>query len=527
MGSRAPIASILLMCLACAVQAAHLRWSSQSDVVTLDPHAFNESFTTQQNGLFYDFLIGRDKDYQIIPGLAASWERLNATTWIVRVRQGVRFQDGSPLTAADVVFSFQRASRPESGFQTFARQAGSPRQMDEYTVEFTTPVPDPLFPETMGSIAIMSRAWCEKHQVTKPQDFRSKERTHASANAMGTGAFILVNHEPGVRMSYRKNPDWWGIREGLYDGNVDTVEYRPIANAGTRMAALHSGEVDFVLDPPVQDVPRLRGDKSLKVWEGQELRVLYVGMDLGREELLYSDVKGRNPFKDVRVRKAMMHAIDIEALRTQVMRGMAKPTGLMMQDPGLAGLPAELDQRPKYDEAAARRLLAEAGYPAGFAFTLDCPNDRYVNDSRICSALATMWARIGISVRVHAAPRAQYFPKVLKRDTSAFLLGIGGGSTDPVFILKLALHSRDESGRGGWNVGDLRNERLDAVIVALESEFDAERRRQLTREAMLIIREEVLVLPLHRQFVTWVSRANVTVVVRPNNALVVPWVKIH
>src|SRR6185436_4232026 len=205
------------------------------------------------------------------------------------------------------------------------------------------------------------------------------------------------------------NPNWWGIKDGRFEGNVETVEYRPITNQSTRMAALRSGEIDFVLDPPVQDIAKLREEKSLKVWEGNEIRVLFFGFDQHRPELLYSDVKGKNPFKEMKVRKALYQAIDIEAIRAQVMRGLSIPTGIVFPDPKGAGVRPELEKRLPFDPAAAKRLLAEAGYPNGFGFTLHCPNDRYINDEKICVALAAMWARLSVNVKVDAMPKAQYF----------------------------------------------------------------------------------------------------------------------
>ena len=210
-----------------------------------------------------------------------------------------------------------------------------------------------------------------------------------------------------------------------------------------------------MLDPPVQDIPKLREDSSLKVWEGAETRIIFLGFDQARDELLYSTVKGKNPFKDLRVRKALYHAIDIEAMRTQVMRGLSIPTGIPLPSPAASGLPPSMEQRLAYDPAAARRLLAEAGYPNGFGFTLDCPNNRYINDEKICVALATMWAKVGLDVKVDAMPRSLFFPKALKLETSAFIWGWGSDSPDAIFTLKPVLHSRDQArGLGTNNVGN-------------------------------------------------------------------------
>jgi peptide/nickel transport system substrate-binding protein len=373
----------------------------------------------------------------------------------------------------------------------------------------------------------MSKAWCEKNGVVKPQNYTKNEETYAVRNAMGTGPYQLTTWEQGVKILHKKNPNWWGIKAGKYEGNVETIEYRPIANAATRMAALKSGQVDFVLDPPVQDLARMRADKDMKVWDGPEVRVIYIGFDQARDQLVYADVKGKNPFKDRRVRQALYQAIDVEALKTQVMRGLAAPTGIALMDPAGAGVPAQMEKRLPYDVNAAKKLLNEAGYPSGFGFTLACPNDRYVNDEKICVAVAAMWARIGVNVKVDAMSKAQFFPRMQNRDASAFLAGWGGGSSDAIFILKPVMRSRDGKGGGESNYGDAKIEELDLLIDKLEGEMNAGERQKMINRSVKIIQDEIHVIPLHRQMIPWVSRNSVSVVHRPNNILWLPWVKMQ
>ena len=524
------LASLALCALLATVPPAaakHLRWSSQGDISTLDPHANNESFNNNQSSQVYDLLTARDRNHRIVPWLATSWERTSPTTWIVKLRTDVKFQDGTPFTADDVVFSYDRARVSDSTFKLYANQAGTVKKIDNHTVEFTTPVPNPIMDESLNVIFIMSKAWAEKNNSARPQDFRAKEETYASRNAMGTGPYILEAYQPGVKTTYRKNPNWWGIKAGHYTGNVETVEYRPITNQSTRMAALRSGELDFVLDPPVQDIAKLRAEKGLKVWEGREIRVLFIGFDQHRPELLYSEVKGRNPFKELKVRKALYQAIDINAIKTQVMRGLAEPTGILYPDPRGAGVRPELEKRLPYDPAAAKRLLAEAGYPNGFTFTLHCPNDRYINDEKICVAISAMWAKVGVTARVETMPRAQYFQKMGKLDTSAYLLGWGGGSSDAIFILKPVMHSRNAMGAGDGNYGDAKSERLDQLTDAIEGELDLAKRTAMVNEAVQVMQDEVIRIPLHRQVIPWVSKANISVVHRPNNFLTPMWVTVR
>jgi len=451
-----------------------------------------------------------------VPQLATSWKNTSPTTWVFKLRRGVKFTDGTPLTADDVVFSFERAKASGSSFKLYANQAGTPRRIDDDTVEFTTAAPNPVMPITVANVLVMSRAWCEKHRTTRPQDFAHNEETYSARHAMGTGPFELVSFEPGVKSVYAKNASWWGIAAGLYTGNVDRVEFRPISSPPTRMAALKSGEVDFVLDPPVQDVPLLAKDPRLHVWSGDENRVILIGFDEARDQLLYSDVKGRNPFKDRRVRMALYQAIDIEALKRSVMRGLATPTGIPL--PSLAGVPGVKDTRYPFDLAAAKRLLAEAGYPNGFGFTLHCPNDRYVNDEKICIALAGMWAKAGLHVNVETSPKAIYFQKCERLDVSAYMIGWGGAAVDPIFTLKPVLHARTASdGAGDSNFGNYRVPELDALTDRIESEMDPAKRQQMIREAIAVVQREIPVLPLHRQVIPWVTRAGIRLTHRANN----------
>jgi peptide/nickel transport system substrate-binding protein len=281
-----------------------------------------------------------------------------------------------------------------------------------------------------------------------------------------------------------------------------------------------------VLDPPPRDVQRLRGTPGVKVIEGPENRVLFIGMDQARDQLLYSSVKGRNPFKDVRVRRALYQAIDIEAIRTKLMNGQAAPTGAVVPSPLGTGNDPDVEKRLPFDLAAARKLMAEAGYPQGFEVTLDCPNNRYVNDERLCVALAGMWQKIGVTVRVNAMPKATYFPKQEKLDTSMYLLGWGGSITDPETIITPIYRNRAQKGVGEYNRGNFRDDELDAMAAASSREADPDKRRALLKRIFLRHNEQVYHIPLHRQFIPWAARQNVTVVHRPDNWLEWRWVSV-
>ena len=513
-------------------QAKTLRWSSQGDYLTADPMAQNELLTNSVNGQVYESLVMRGKKLELLPGLAESWKQTSPTTWIFHLRKGVKWQDGADFTADDVVFSMKRLVGPTSNFRVYGNQVGGAdvKKVDDHTVEFTTPVPNPVMLEMLAnSLFIMSKKWCEEHNAVETQNFAKQEESYTSRHAMGTGPYILVSREPDVKSVFKKNPDWWGLKAGkdYWDGDVDEIVYQPIKSGATRIAALLSGDLDFVLDPDVQDIDKLKHDKSVRVYEGRENRVIFFEMDQNRDELLYSNVKGKNPFKDIRVRKAFLQAIDIEAIHRAVMRGLSVPTAINLPNPEKAGIPKALDKRLPYDVAAAKKLMAEAGYPEGFEVQLDCPNNRYINDEQICVALAQMWAKIGVKVKVNAMPRAQYFPKMQRLEMSFSMLGWGGATTDAIFTMVPVLHSRDEKGEGDFNWGAYKDPEFDAMVESAAGDTDPKHRQETINKAMEYFRDHVYTIPLHLQVIPWASRRNVEVIHRADNWLQATWVKIR
>ena len=309
---------------------------------------------------------------------------------------------------------------------------------------------------------------------------------------------------------------------------MQEIVYTPIANDATRLAALVSGEIDFVLDPAPRDIARLRNTAGVKVIDGPENRIVFIGMDQARDELLYGNVPGdKNPFKDLRVRQALYHAIDIETLKTKLMNGQSFPTGGITPSPLGAYNDPQLEARLPFDLARARALMAEAGYAEGFEVTLDCPNNRYINDEEICIALAGMWAQIKVKVKVNAMPRATYFPKLEKFDTSMYMLGWGGSITDAETTITPVLRNRGDKGVGLYNYGGWRNEQLRRAGRAVQRRADPKKREELVKAALREFKEQVHLLPLHRQVIPWAARSNVDAVHRADNWLEVPWVTLR
>ena len=488
----------------------------------MDPHSQNELLTNSINGQVYEPLVSRDKQLNIVPALATDWQQVTPTLWRLKLRSNVRFHDGTPFVADDVVFSVGRAKETTSGLRSFALALGDPRKIDQVTVEFDLPQVNPIFLQHAALIPIMSKSWCETNNSVKPLDFKNREEKFTSKNANGTGPFVLVSRQPDVKTSYRRNQNWWGS----FEGNVQEVVFTPVGNDSTRTSGLLTGELDFVLDPSPQDISRLRSSGGTKVVDGSENRVIFIGMDQNRDELLYSSIKGRNPFKDLRVRRALYQAIDIETLRSRLMRGQSAPTGSMTPSPLGAFGDASIEQRLPYDVSRAKALMAESGYPDGFEVTLDCPNNRYINDEEICVALAAMWAQISLKVKVNAQPRAVYFPKAEKLDVSLYMYGWGGSITDSETLLTPVLRSRGEGGVGYYNFGNYKNDKLDALAAASSKEPDPAKREQLIKAALREHAEQVHHIPLHRQVIPWAMRSNVTAVHRADNWLEWRWVTV-
>ena len=510
--------------LGSAAGAQTLRWSSQGDMQTTDPHSQNEGLTNMMNGQVYERLTMRDKRLQIVPSLATEWQQTSPLTWRFKLRQGVKFHDGSPFTADDVVFSVQRGQSATSQINNYASAIGTPKRIDDFTVEFQLERINPIFLQHLDALWMMSKAWAEKHKVVRPLDFKNKEESYASQNANGTGPYMQASRAPGIKNVYKRNTAWWG----KHDGNVQEIVFTPIGNDATRLAALVSGEIDFVLDPAPRDIARLRNTAGVKVIDGPENRVIFIGMDQGRDTLLHAKVPGdKNPFKDLRVRRALYHAIDIETMKVKLMNNQSFPTGGMTPSPLAAFNDATLESRLPFDLAAARRLMSEAGYSDGFEVTLDCPNNRYINDEEICIALAGMWAQLKVKVRVQAMPRTTYFPKLDKLDTSMYMLGWGGAVTDAETTLTPVMRNRGDKGQGFYNYGNVKNDKFDALAAASSVEPDPKKREELIKAALREQKEQVHTLPLHRQVIPWAARSNVNVVHRADNWLEVSWISVN
>jgi peptide/nickel transport system substrate-binding protein len=514
---------VLAGSLVCSmVQAVTLRVANQGDAQSMDPHSLNESLQLTFTNNVYEPLVGQDKKLNVVPGLATRWTQVKPTVWRFELRRGVNFHDGTPFSADDVVFSLNRAAGTGSDMQSYTSSFKEVRKVDANTVEIETTTPFPILPDVLTKVYIMSKKWCEDNKATTPVDRRKGIENAASFKANGTGPFRLKERQPSARTVLVRNGTYWGKIEG----NVDEVIFTPIGNAATRVAALLSGEIDLMEPVPLQDVERIKAAPNLKVMQGPELRTIFLGMDQKRDELLFSSVKGKNPFKDKRVRQAFYQAIDIETIKTRVMRGASLPTALMV-GPGIRGFFPEQNKRLPYDTEAAKKLMADAGYPTGFEVSMNCPNDRYVNDADICQAVAANLARIGVKVNLQTETKVTYFPKILRRDTSLYLLGWTPSTYDAHNALTALIATPNDKGQGQFNLGAYSNPKVDELTLKIQSETDQGKRNAMIKEAFDLHSADVGHLPLHQQALAWAMKKSVDLTQLADNYMPYRWVTIN
>jgi len=487
--------------------AKTIKWSMQGDSLTLDPHAQNEGPTTQVSRQVYEALVTRGLDMSIGPQLATDWKTTDPNTWVFNLRQDVKFSDGSKMTSRDVVFSILRAKQRTSDFKEYISTVSGVEAIDDYTVQITTSKPNPILLNQLSNIFVMSRDWSEKNFAVTAQNWDAGQETFSATNAMGTGPFKITLREPNTKTVFKRNKKWWG---SMKDNKVTQIELLPIKNKATRVAALLSGEIDFVSDVPLQDIERVNGSAGHKVDSTPQMRTIFLGMDQAADKLRTGNT-GDNPFKKKAVRQALYQAIDIEAIKKKVMRGASEPAGIITF-PGVNGYTKELDKRLPYDVNAAKKLLADAGYPNGFEVELRCPNDRYINDEAICTAVVGMLGKIGVKVNLFAQTKSKHFKELKDNQGDFYMLGWGVPTLDSHYVF----HYLYESG-ASWNKVNFSDSEVDAAIRVMEGEVDLDKRNAAIAKAWKIVRDNIAYLPLHHQVIAWGSKSDVDVPIRPNN----------
>ena len=505
--------------------AATLRIASAFDPQTMDPHALALLYHARVYTQIYESLVNRDEQFRLEPSLALSWQATGPTTWRFKLRPGVLFHDGTPFTADDVVFSIERALGTTSQRSFQLKGVKSARKVDDLTVEFLLDAPDAVLPEKLQQLAIMSKVWSTARGVEKVQDFNAKQETFAVRNANGTGPFSLDRFEPDVRTVLKRNPRWWGWADKR-SGNLDEVTLTPIRADATRLAALVSGEIDLVLDPPVQDVERLKREPAIKLLQVTDLGQQYLTFDQSRDELEGSDAKiggkSTNPFKDLRVRQAVYHAINVDLITQKVLRGLGAPTGAFLS-PKVDGSLPELDKRLPFDPAKARALLTQAGYPNGFSVTLDCVNVPWRES--VCQAMTAMLTQVGIRAQMRSSPTNQFFPKLSAATASMIEYG-WTPNPDAWASLNALFRTWDKSGLGTFNAGRYSNPKLDVLIDHMRIEPDLTRRRAMVGVALRLVGDDLPFIPLYRRTLTWAMAKNVNVVQWPSDSPELRWASI-
>ena len=470
-------------------------------VTSIDPHYHQLSPNNAVSDTIFDRLVNTDNQARMIPGLATEWRAVEPTVWEFKLRPNVHFHNGNAFTAEDVAFTIGRlpnVPNSPSSFAAYARTMNRVEIVDPLTIRFHTPQPYPLLPLDMTNVRIIDKETAENATT---EDF------NALRAAIGTGPYRAVQHRNGDRIEFERFDGYWGERAPF-----QRVTYRMITNDAARTAALLAGDVDLVDQVPTSDLAKLRADNRVRIAETTGLRLVFLGLDFLRAANENSPFitdnngqpLGRNPLQDVRVRRALSMAIDRRAIADRIMEGAATPANQFLPE-GVPGFVADLPA-PAYDADGAKRLLAEAGYPNGFRITLNGPNDRYINDSRIVQAVGQMWTRIGVRTAVEAQPFTTFIGRAGRQEYSAFLVG-WGSNPDGSHPLRniLATVNRDR-GWGASNRGRYSNPQVDALLLQSLSEMDEPKRQQQIVEGMRIAMTDVGVIPLHIQTNIWATR---------------------
>ncbi len=480
--------------------AQTLRMGVGAQVTSADPHFHNISPNNAFAGMVFSNLIEADARARLTPMLALSWTPIAEDLWEIKLRPGVTFHNGSALTAEDVAFTFERIPRvlnSPGAFTIYTREIRGVEVVDPLTLRLRTAGPAPLLPVNLAQVPILDR---ETHADASTEDFNSGRA------AIGTGPFRLSSYRAGTEIQLERNEGFFGDRPAW-----SRVSYRMITNDTARIAALLSGDVEFIDQVTTTDIDRLRRDDRLRLSEIDSLRMIYFALDHMRDgpSPFITDNNGRplerNPLRDLRVRQALELAVDRQAIVTRVMEGVATASRQFMPEGAYGHAPA-LAVRAA-DPEGARSLLAQAGYPNGFRMTLHGPNDRYPNDARIAQAVAQMWTRIGVRTAVDVAPYASFITRASRQEFSAFLVSWGSSTGEPAAGMASVVATFDrERGLGSTNRARYSNPRFDAVLGTAMRELDEGKREALLQQAMQIAAEDVAIIITHLQKNVWAMR---------------------
>jgi peptide/nickel transport system substrate-binding protein len=485
-----------------SASAKELRIALSAEPSAMDPHFHNLTPNNALTSHVFERLVQFDSKMKPVPGLATSWKTIDDNTWEFKLRSGVKWHDGSPFTADDVIFTMERAPNVENSPGSFSTYVKGKKfeKVDDLTIRVTTPAPYPLMPNDLATIAIISK---KNASGAKTDDFNSGKA------AIGTGPYKFSEFVKGDRYVFVRNEEYWGKKPAW-----TKVTIRPIKTGPSRISALLAGDVDVIEEVPTTDIERLKGDSKVTLGQGLSNRVIFFHMDQWRDESPFitgnDGSKIKNPLKDKRVRLALSKAINRPAIVERLMEKAAVPASQFLDD-DFFGTSKKL-KPVAFDPEGAKKLLAEAGYPKGFKLTLHGPNGRYINDARMAEAVAQMFTRVGVETKVETMPSSVYFKRATtgadgKPEFSFMLLGWGAGTGEVSSPLKSLVATYDKTkGLGAVNRGRYSNPVLDKAIEAALATVDDAKRGELLAKASEIAMEDVAVIVSHYQLNTWATR---------------------
>lgn len=488
------IAAAVALSLVFPTHAETLKWGASKDIFSLDPYSYGDSYTLAFLNHVYEGLVRYDSKLQIEPALATSWETVSDSVWRFHLRKGVKFHDGSDFNADDVIASLKRVSDPVSPLRGNLPAYKSSTKVDDYTVDIELTGPYPLLLNDLTNIHIFDLGWLTDHDSLKPTDVGAQIEGYATYHTNGTGPFIVESRVPDSKTVLVRNPNWWDKSQT----NIDRIEFTPITSPATRVSALLSGEIDFTDNAPSQDLPRLTAQPGLKVMERTDLRTVMIGFNR-RPKLVNGD---DNKFNDLRVRQAFAHALDHKLIQQRIMRGKSRTAGTIVA-PEIPGYSAALDEPLSYDPELSKKLLAEAG-ATDFAFTMVCTNDGYVNEEELCQGIVNLLSRVGFKPQLDIAPMAVQAPKRTSGKADVYLIG---WATEPMldtYSILLQMIETKSDNAGVFNWGGWSYPEIDKLTIQASTEMDREKRLALETKALGMVKDEIIMLPLHQQPMAWV-----------------------
>lgn len=499
---------------ATSVGAETFRWAATTDPQTMDPHAVSSAPVLGFLNNVYEGLVRRGRDMSIEGALAESWEPLpDGAGWRFNLRQGVTYHDGAAFNADDVLFSYERASSEDSDVASWFAVVSGVEVVDEFTVDILTATPQPIFPDSIANWMIMDSDWAAANGAERPA--RDTEN-FATRNVNGTAAFMLSSRQPDLETILVPFDGWWGEVEH----NVTEAIFTPIQNSATAVAALLSGDIDLIDPVPVQDAGRVNDADGVFVLDGIEARVIMLGYGHDHATLVGG---GNNIFADVRVRQAVAHAVNVPAILQTIMGGVSEEASQLVS-PAMRGYSEANAARPVYDQDLARSLIAEAGAD-GAAFSLSCPNDRYLNDEAVCQAIVGMLAQVGLNATLDTMPVSNYWPELRADNYDMYLLGWSPGTFDAEHPLRFLVHTNTEN-LGTWNFGGYSNPRIDEMLPLIQSEIDEAARQAMLDEAAAIVQQDAVYNTMYVQPLLWGVADGIELTQRPDNFFILRWVTV-